>query len=65
MYNEKRIQDTKTIYDILLPVLKELYNQGCRSLIETSPPRGGQNLKLMKVFRNSLLKDGLKIMRMD
>mgnify|MGYP006297088709 CR=1 FL=1 len=50
MYNEKQIQDTKKLYDILLPVLKELYNQGCRSLIETSPPRGGQNLKLMQLL---------------
>ncbi len=45
VYDENKIEQ---LYDKLLPVFQELYQQGCRAIAETSPPEGGQNLKLMK-----------------
>jgi phosphotriesterase-related protein len=48
MYDEKGIQNLEKMYDSLLPVFKKLYQQGCCAVAETSPPYGGQNLKLMQ-----------------
>lgn len=38
----------KQLYEKLLPVFEKLYREGCRAVVETSPPEGGQNLKLMQ-----------------
>ncbi|MHB1393241.1 MAG: phosphotriesterase family protein [Clostridia bacterium] len=45
VYDEDKL---KQLYDKLLPVFQKLYQQGCRAVAETSPPEGGQNLKLMQ-----------------
>lgn len=45
VYDEKKIEQ---LYDKLLPVFQKLYQAGCRAVAETSPPEGGQNLKLMQ-----------------
>lgn len=45
IYDENRVDD---LYDELLPVFQGLFKQGCRTIVEASPPRGGQNLKLMQ-----------------
>ena len=54
-YDEKEIED---LYNSLLPVFKGLYQQGCRAVAETSPPYGGQNLKLMQKLSKA---SGVKI----
>lgn len=38
----------KQLYEKLLPVFEKLYREGCRAVAETSPPEGGQNLKLLQ-----------------
>ena len=43
-YNEERTQD---LYDKILPVVNHLKGVGCEAIVETSPPIGGQNLKLL------------------
>lgn len=50
MYFEKKYddEDIKTSHEMILPVLKELYQLSCRAVVETSPPMGGQNVKLLK-----------------
>lgn len=45
VYDEDNI---KQLYDKLLPVFEKLYREGCRAVVETSTPEGGQNLKLMQ-----------------
>lgn len=45
VYNEEKVNQ---LYDKLLPVFQKLYREGCRAVVETSPPEGGQNLKLMQ-----------------
>jgi len=45
VYDEDKI---KQMYDKLLPVFERLYREGCRAVVETSSPEGGQNLKLMQ-----------------
>jgi phosphotriesterase-related protein len=44
-YDEERLGD---LYSKLLPVFISLYESGCRTVAEASPPIGGQNLKLMQ-----------------
>lgn len=44
-YDDERIEK---VYKKLLPLFNRLYNIGCRAIAETSPPEGGQNLKLMQ-----------------
>lgn len=59
MYYEKKYDDKKIedMYNELLPVLKKLYQAGCRAIAETSSPDGGQNLLLMqKLSRASGIK---------
>ncbi len=50
LYFDRIYDDDKInlLYDSLLPVFQKLYRLGCRAIAETSPPEGGQNLKLMK-----------------
>jgi phosphotriesterase-related protein len=45
IYDEEKI---KKLYDKLLPVFQKLYQEGCRAVVETSPPEGEQNLLLMQ-----------------
>ncbi|MTI67712.1 MAG: hypothetical protein FH753_14085 [Firmicutes bacterium] len=53
-YEEEKI---KKQYKLLLPVFNKLYNSGCRAISETSPPIGGQNVKLMyKLSKESGVK---------
>lgn len=40
-------EDIEKSYDLILPVLKELHKLSCRAVVETSPPIGGQNIKLL------------------
>jgi len=44
-YDDKDIQNS---YNTLLPVIKDLYKNSCRTIVEASPPVGGQNIKLLK-----------------
>jgi len=39
-YNQK-------IFDKIFPILRELSASGCHTIVEASPPLGGQNLKLL------------------
>ncbi len=50
MYFHKKYndEDIKTSHKMILPVLNELYQLSCRAVVETSPPIGGQNVKLLK-----------------
>lgn len=43
-YDEGRVEH---LYNKLLPIFEELYKLGCRTIVEASPPMGGQNLMLM------------------
>jgi phosphotriesterase-related protein len=45
IYDEEKIE---VAFDRLLPVLLKLYDSGCRTIVEASPPIGGQNIKLLK-----------------
>ncbi|HYE81562.1 MAG TPA: hypothetical protein VEG39_05255 [Clostridia bacterium] len=45
IYDEEKIEQ---LYNKVLPVFQKLYQTGCRAVAETSPPEGGQNLKLMQ-----------------
>lgn len=45
VYDEDK---TKQLYYKLLPVFEKLYREGCRAVVETSTPGGGQNLKLLQ-----------------
>lgn len=55
VYDEEKIEQ---LYGKLLPVFKTLYRQGCKAVAETSPPEGGQNLKLMQKLSKA---SGVKI----
>lgn len=55
VYDEEKVN---RIYNKLLPVFKKLYQLGCRTIAEASPPRGGQNLLLMQRISE---KSGIKI----
>ncbi|MDF2546677.1 MAG: phosphotriesterase [Anaerosolibacter sp.] len=44
-YDDEKIEEA---YQKLLPVLQKLYTAGCRSIVEASPPLGGQNIKLLR-----------------
>lgn len=50
LYFEKKYDEEKVEhwYNQLLPVFNKLYKLGCRTIFEASPPRGGQNLRLMQ-----------------
>lgn len=50
MYFEKKYkdEDIEKSHQVLLPVMKELYQYKCRAIVEASPPIGGQNVKLLK-----------------
>ena len=50
MYFDKKYDeaDIKKSHDMILPILQELSELSCRAVVETSPPIGGQNLKLLK-----------------
>lgn len=52
MYFEKKYEEEKTaqVYHVLLPLFKKLHQTGCRTVVETSPPEGSQNLKLMEML---------------
>ncbi|ERJ13220.1 phosphotriesterase family protein [Haloplasma contractile] len=39
---------TEAAFQKILPLFNRLYELGCRAIVEASPPRGGQNLLLMK-----------------
>lgn len=45
IYDTDRVEE---LYHKLRPIFDDLYRLGCRTLVETSPPRGGQNLLLMQ-----------------
>jgi phosphotriesterase-related protein len=44
-YDEVKIEEA---FGILLPVLQKLFADGCRTIVEASPPIGGQNIKLLR-----------------
>jgi len=44
-YDDKDIEKT---YNLVMPIMKSLKELGCEAVVETSPPIGGQNLKLLK-----------------
>ncbi len=44
-YNE---EDIKKSTEIILPILNKLYEHSCRTIVEATPPFGGQNIKLLK-----------------
>lgn len=50
MYFDRRYDDeiTQKAYDAIYPVICDLKKSGCQAIVETSPPIGGQNLKLLK-----------------
>jgi len=49
MYFDKQYDQfyNKKIFDKVLPILNELSASGCQTIVEASPPLGGQNLKLL------------------
>jgi phosphotriesterase-related protein len=55
IYNEER---TAELFNRLLPVFLKLYKEGCRAVVETSPPEGGQNVKLLQLLS---MASGVKI----
>lgn len=50
MYFDKKYDevDIKKSHEMILPILQELSELSCGAVVETSPPIGGQNLKLLK-----------------
>jgi len=44
-YDEAKIEEA---FGILLPVLQKLFDTGCRTIVEASPPIGGQDIKLLR-----------------
>ncbi len=50
MYFDKKYRedDIKKSHEMILPVLNELHQLSCRAVVETSPPIGGQNVRLLK-----------------
>jgi len=50
MYYDKKYneEDIKTSHEMILPVLKKLHKLNCGAIVETSPPIGGQNVRLLK-----------------
>lgn len=52
MYFDKRYQDEAINLDLacLLPILYDIKAKGVQSIVEASPPIGGQNVKLLKVL---------------
>lgn len=50
MYYDKVYEDEEIekAYQVILPVLKDLYKASCRTIVEASPPIGGQNVKLLR-----------------
>lgn len=50
MYYEKRYDDetNQKLYERLLPIMVSLKKAKCGAVVETSPPIGGQNLRLLK-----------------
>lgn len=49
MYFDKQYDEsyTQKLFDKVLPILSELSASGCQTIVEASPPLGGQNLKLL------------------
>ncbi len=60
LYFDRDYDDEKTNinFELLIPVLKDLYANSCRTIVETSPPIGGQNIKLL---RKLSLESGVNI----
>ncbi|MFZ5967397.1 MAG: hypothetical protein ACOYVK_09525 [Bacillota bacterium] len=50
LYFDKKYDDAKIeeAFQALLPVLQKLYASGCRTMVEASPPIGGQDIKLLR-----------------
>ncbi len=40
-------EDTESSFQKILPEVEKLYKSGCRSIVEATPPMGGQNLQLL------------------
>ena len=51
-------EKTNKVFELLLPVLEDLYANSCRTIVETSPPIGGQNIMLLKKLSQ---KSGINI----
>lgn len=49
MYFDKKYDETynQKLFDKVLPILNGLSASGCQTIVEASPPLGGQNLKLL------------------
>jgi len=49
MYFDKQYDEAynKKVFDKILPILSGLSASGCQTIVEASPPLGGQNLKLL------------------
>lgn len=49
MYFDKQYDESynRKIFDRVLPILDKLNALGCKTIVEASPPLGGQNLKLL------------------
>lgn len=49
MYFDKQYDESynQKIFNKVLPILSELSSSGCQTIVEASPPLGGQNLRLL------------------
>jgi phosphotriesterase-related protein len=49
MYFDKRYDESYNdkIFNNVIPILNKLYSLGCKTIVEASPPLGGQNLRLL------------------
>jgi len=54
MYFDKKYDEAynQKVFDKVLPILRELSASGCQTVVEASPPLGGQNLKLLYALSN-------------
>lgn len=52
MYFDRKYDDgaIAEAFEKIMPVMSDLKKHGCKAIIETSPPIGGQNVKLMKAL---------------
>jgi len=55
VYDEEKLEDK---YSKTLPVFNRLYELGCKAIVETSPPWGGQNVKLLQKLSQA---SGIKV----
>lgn len=56
MYFDKKYQEESILSDLdyIMPIMLDIKARGGRSVVETSPPIGGQNVKLLKVLSEQM-----------